>query len=184
MCFWTAFIGCNFELGLRSTAFVCFFVWLNRQGTDMWPNWFRLRMPGALVDLLWIRVICIVPCRLLRHSAFNHWCGRALRVHFSLHCVFGVSTDEFDLAAVSSGSSQRAVLRGLVVHSMSLLLAVPISLDAFRCFAKRLRTCAQPLSVGVWHLEAARFVIRSVPARLNGTECVCLQKHFLLSCVS
>ena len=42
---------------------------------------------------------------------------------------------------------------------MSLLLAVPISLDAFRDFAKQLRTCAQPLSVGFWYLEAARFVI-------------------------
>ena len=53
---------------------------------------------------------------------------------------------------------------------MSLLLAVPISLDAFRDFAKRLRTCAQPLSVGVWHLGAARFVMGSVSARLNGTD--------------
>ena len=92
-----------------------------------------------------------------------------------------VSTDEFDLAAVSSGSSQRAVLHYLVVHSMSLLLAVPISLDAFRDFAKRLRTCAQPLSVGVWHLEAARFVVGSVSARLNGTDVRVLQEHFLLS---
>ena len=85
-------------------------------------------------------------------------------------CVCCVSTDEFDLAAVSSGSSQRAVFHGLVVHIMSLLLAVPISLDAFRDFAKRLRTCAQPLSVGVWHLGAARFVMGSVSARLNGTD--------------
>ena len=40
----------------------------------------------------------------------------------------------------------------------------------FRDFSKRLRTCAQPLSVGVWHLEAARFVMGSVSARLNGTD--------------
>ena len=53
---------------------------------------------------------------------------------------------------------------------MSLLLAVPISLDAFRDFAKRLRTCAQPLSVGFWYLEPARFVIGGVSARLNGTD--------------
>ena len=81
-----------------------------------------------------------------------------------------VSTDEFDLAAVSSGSSQRAVLHGFVVHIMSLPLAVPISLDAFRDFAKRLRTCAQPLSVGFWYFEAGRFVMGSVSARLNGTD--------------
>ena len=53
---------------------------------------------------------------------------------------------------------------------MSLLLAVPISLAAFRDFAKQLRTCAQPLSVGFWYLEQARFVIGSVLARLNGTD--------------
>ena len=81
-----------------------------------------------------------------------------------------VSTDEFDLAAVSSGSSQRAVLHGFVVHIMSLLLAVPISLHAFCDFAKQLGTCAQPLSVGCWHLGAARFVMGSVSARLNGTD--------------
>ena len=66
---------------------------------------------------------------------------------------------------------------------MSLLLALTISLDAFRDFAKRLRTCAQPLSVGVWHLEAARFVLGSVSVSLNGTDLRVLQKHFLLSCV-
>ena len=49
---WTALIVCNFDLGLRGTAFVCFFVGLNRQGTDMWQNWFRFRMPGALADWL------------------------------------------------------------------------------------------------------------------------------------
>ena len=53
---------------------------------------------------------------------------------------------------------------------MSLLMAVPISPDAFRDFSKRLRTCAQPLSVGVWLLEGARFVMGSVSARLNGTD--------------
>ena len=53
---------------------------------------------------------------------------------------------------------------------MSLLMAVPISLDTFRDFAKQLRTCAQPLSVGFRHLEAARFVMGSVSARLNGTD--------------
>ena len=53
---------------------------------------------------------------------------------------------------------------------LSLLLAVPISLDAFRDFAKQLHTCAQPLSVGFWYLEAARFVMGSVSARLNGTD--------------
>ena len=45
------------------------------------------------------------------------------------------------------------------------------------------RKCAQPLSVGVWHLEAARFVMGSVSARLYGTDVLVLQKHFLLSCV-
>ena len=100
-------------------------------------------------------------------------------------CVCCVYTDEFDLAAVSSGSSQRAVLHGLVVHIMSLLMAVPISLDAFRDFAKRLRTCAQPLSVGFWHLEAARFVMGSVSARLNGTDVsdYCLFAEALLTVV-
>ena len=29
---------------------------------------------------------CIVPCRLLCHSALSHRCGRELRVHFSSHC--------------------------------------------------------------------------------------------------
>ena len=61
-----------------------------------------------------------------------------------------VSTDEFDFAAVSSGSSQRAVLMASSCNITSLLLAVTISLDAFRDFAQRLRTCAQPLSVGVF----------------------------------
>ena len=46
----------------------------------------------------------------------------------------GVPTGESDLVTVSCCSSQRAVLRGLVVHSMSLLVAVPISPDAFRDF--------------------------------------------------
>ena len=95
-----------------------------------------------------------------------------------------VSTDEFDVAAVSSGSSQRAVRHGFVVHIMSLLLAVPISLDAFRDFAKQLRTCAQPLSVCFWYLEAALFVVGSVSAHLNGTDVLVYTKHFLLSCVS
>ena len=117
-----------------------------------------------------IRVACIVLCRLLRFSALSHWCGRALRVHFSLHCACGVPTGESDLAAVSSGSSQRAVRHGFVVHIMFLLLAVPISLGAFRDFAKQLRTCAQPLSVCFWYLEAALFVMGSVSARLNGTD--------------
>ena len=68
---------------------------------------------------------------------------------------------------------------------MSLLLAVPISLDAFRDFAKRLRTCAQPLSVGFWHLEAARFVMGIMSARLNGTDVLdhCMFAEALLTVV-
>ena len=137
----------------------------------MWQNWFRLRIPGALVDLLWIRVICIVPCRLLRHVALGHWCGRALRVHFSLHCVCCVSTDEFDLAAVSSGRSQRVPFSMASSCTSCLFLwRCPFLLMRFVILPSGLRTCAQPLSVGVWHLEAARFVMGSVSARLNGTD--------------
>ena len=87
----------------------------------------------------------IVPCGFLRLSAFGHWCCRALRVSpFSIDCVLSVmcSTGESDLVTVSCGRSQRAVLHDLAVNSMSLALALTISLDAFRDFAKRLRTCA------------------------------------------
>ena len=98
------------------------------------------------------------------------WSSTAGSFLITLCGVCCVTTDEFDLAAVSCGSSQRAVLHGLVVHIMSLLLAVPISLHAFRDCSQRLRTCAQRLSVGVWHLEAARFVMGSVSARLNRTD--------------
>ena len=90
--------------------------------------------------------------------------------HYIVWCVWCVSTDESDLVTVSCCRSQRAVLHGLVVRSMSLLVAVPISPDAFRDFSKRLRTCAQPQSVGFWHLVAACFVMGSVSARLNGTD--------------
>ena len=64
----------------------------------------------------------------------------------------GVPTDESEIVTVSCGRSQRFVLHGLVVRSMSLLVAVPISPDAFRDFVQEMRTCAQPLSVGVWHI--------------------------------
>ena len=46
----------------------------------------------------------------------------------------------------------------------------PFLLMRFVILPSRLRTCAQPLSVGVWHLEAACFVMGSVSPRLNGTD--------------
>ena len=98
------------------------------------------------------------------------WSSTAGSFLVTLCGACGVPAGESDLVTVSCCRSQRAVFHGLVVRSMSLLVAVPISPDAFRDFSKRLRTCAQPLSVGVWHLEAARFVMGSVSARLNGTD--------------
>ena len=52
-----------------------------------------------------------------------------------------VFTGESDLVTVCCGSSQRAVLHDVGVNSMSLALALTISLDAFREFVQRLRTC-------------------------------------------
>ena len=60
---------------------------------------------------------------------------------FSLHCACDVPTGESDLVTVSSGSSQRGVLHHFAVNSMSLALGLTISLDAFRDFVQRLRTC-------------------------------------------
>ena len=81
-----------------------------------------------------------------------------------------VPNGEPDLVTVSSGSSQRLVFHGLVVHSMYLALALTISLHAFREFVQRLCTCQQPLSVGFVPLEAVCIVICSASARLNGTD--------------
>ena len=59
MCFWTAFIGCNFDLGLRSTAFrvVSSLGCSDRARihvVELVRLAFRIlfRQPGALVDLL------------------------------------------------------------------------------------------------------------------------------------
>ena len=52
-----------------------------------------------------------------------------------------VSTGESDLVTLYCGRSQRLVLHDLAVNSMSLALRLTISLDAFRDFVQRLRTC-------------------------------------------
>ena len=44
----------------------------------------------------------------------------------------GVPTDESELVTVYCGRSQRPVFHDVVVRSMSLLVALTISLDAFR----------------------------------------------------
>ena len=52
-----------------------------------------------------------------------------------------VPTGESDLVTVYCGRSQRAVLHDVTVNSMSLAMALIISLDAFRDFFLRLRKC-------------------------------------------
>ena len=138
----------------------------------MWQNWFRFRTPGALVDLLSFELLASFPCRLLRHSALSHRCCQALRVHFSLHCVVRVVCPLVSLILLQCLVAVLSVPFSEASSSTACLFLwrVPISSDAFRDFSKRLRTCAQPQSVGFWHLEAACFVMGIMSARLNSTD--------------
>ena len=52
-----------------------------------------------------------------------------------------VPTGESDFVTVCCDRSQRLVLHDLAVNSMSLALRLTISLDAFRDFVQRQRTC-------------------------------------------
>ena len=83
-----------------------------------------------------------------------------------------VAIGESDLVTVYCGSSRRAVFHDVAVNSMSLALALTISLDAFRDFVQRLGTCRQPLSVTFVPLEAVCFVICTESALFLLCECV------------
>ena len=170
---WTALIVCNFDLGLRCTAFVCFFVGLNRQGTDTCG---RTGFASECQERL--LTCCHSSClhRSLQTSSsqrvgplvLSSTAGFSFLNRLCVAC--DVPTGESDLVTVSCGRSQRPVLHDLAVNSMSLALALTISFDAFRDFVHGMRTCQWPLSVTSVPLEAVCFVICSASARLRGTD--------------
>ena len=108
----------------------------------MWQNWFHFRTPERLLTY------CHSSC--LHHSlqtssprgagppVLSSTAGSFLT---TLCGACGVPTGESDLVTVCCGRSQRLVLHDLAVNSMSLDLALTISLDAFRDFVQEMRTC-------------------------------------------
>ena len=140
MCFWTAFIVFNLDLGLSSTAFVCFFVGENRQGTDTRG---RLGFASERQERPLTHCDSSYFHRSLQTSSPRSAWPLLLSITagsfpITLCGACGVFTGESDLVTVYCGSSQRAVVHGPTVNSMCLALALTISHDAFREFVQRL----------------------------------------------
>ena len=148
MCFWTAFIVFNLDLGLSSTAFVCFFVGENRQGTDTRG---RTGFASERQERLLTHCDSSYFHRSLQTSSpRSAWplllSSTAGSFPITLCGACGVFTGESGLVTVYCGSSQHLVLHDLAVDSMSLALRLTISLDACRDFVQRLRMSIATIS--------------------------------------